>query len=415
MFVRRNSTLFPHEVTIEDCREAIKGVPGFKETRTGDHICFNYNFCWKETFPNPLSVVDHKVAFYLKVRRECRGIIFDAQTGKVLARKFHKFFNINELDETHEDKIDLNQPHVILEKLDGCLVAPMLVDDEVSFGTKSGLTDISKRIESNFLPRCGIKYKEFCDKWLRDYYTPMFEWCSMEQQIVVQYPNDILILTGIRNNLTGEYVGYDEMVAAAQEFNIPVAKALARVEAGHRSVADLLQFVKQRELEEGFVLRFHDGNMYKMKTEWYVQKHRQQGEHFGDTGNWQEKNVWGMVVDKTLDDVLASLQPGERNTVARKFQEDLWIGLDATAKAIYQDMLSYTSENTPKKDFVKSIQQRQDLDQARKPIYLRLFDMPNLTEDDVLQEICKVVKKLVAKKTTMETARTFAPNARFEL
>jgi hypothetical protein len=33
-------------------------------------------------------------------RRECRGIIFHAETGALLARRYHKFFNVNELDET---------------------------------------------------------------------------------------------------------------------------------------------------------------------------------------------------------------------------------------------------------------------------------------------------------------------------
>lgn len=37
----------------------------------------------------------------------------------MLARRLHKFFNINEMDETTEENIDLTQPHYILEKADG--------------------------------------------------------------------------------------------------------------------------------------------------------------------------------------------------------------------------------------------------------------------------------------------------------
>lgn len=37
----------------------------------------------------------------------------------MLARRLHKFFNINEMDETAENKIDLSKPHYILEKADG--------------------------------------------------------------------------------------------------------------------------------------------------------------------------------------------------------------------------------------------------------------------------------------------------------
>lgn len=53
--------------------------------------------------------------------RECRGLIFCAETHKVISRRLHKFFNIGELPETQAELIDITRPHIILEKMDGYL------------------------------------------------------------------------------------------------------------------------------------------------------------------------------------------------------------------------------------------------------------------------------------------------------
>lgn len=43
----------------------------------------------------------------LAVRRECRGLLLHPVTGQVLARRFHKFFNVNELEETTGDRLQV--------------------------------------------------------------------------------------------------------------------------------------------------------------------------------------------------------------------------------------------------------------------------------------------------------------------
>lgn len=53
------------------------------------------------------------------MNRECRGIIFHKETGNLVARRLHKFFNINEMDETKAERIDLSKPHILLTKADG--------------------------------------------------------------------------------------------------------------------------------------------------------------------------------------------------------------------------------------------------------------------------------------------------------
>lgn len=72
--------LFPRNMTLTEAREAIKDAPGFRETKKGDVILFNYDFAFKGSFPDPASEADPKKAYLLKVRRECRGLIFSEST-----------------------------------------------------------------------------------------------------------------------------------------------------------------------------------------------------------------------------------------------------------------------------------------------------------------------------------------------
>lgn len=54
----------------------------------------------------------------LYVKREFCGLIYSKVTKKVIARRYHNFFNIGEKPETHESKVDLSKSHVILVKFE---------------------------------------------------------------------------------------------------------------------------------------------------------------------------------------------------------------------------------------------------------------------------------------------------------
>lgn len=57
------------------------------------------------------------------------------------ARRFHKFFNVNERPDTHESLLDLTQPHRLLVKHDGSLVGPILMKNgSVKFATSERLS-----------------------------------------------------------------------------------------------------------------------------------------------------------------------------------------------------------------------------------------------------------------------------------
>lgn len=65
-------SLFPVDISLEDCREAIRGRTEFVEKQQGNLIIFNYQWCTKRTFPDPNTAPDARTAHLLRVRRECR-------------------------------------------------------------------------------------------------------------------------------------------------------------------------------------------------------------------------------------------------------------------------------------------------------------------------------------------------------
>ena len=82
---------FPHITHIDQVKKAIEGKEEFIIKVDEEHgiAIVNYNVAFEDTFP---PVIDEKTALL----RECRGITFDLETGRVLSRKFHKFFNLDE-------------------------------------------------------------------------------------------------------------------------------------------------------------------------------------------------------------------------------------------------------------------------------------------------------------------------------
>ena len=226
------------------------------------YTVINYVVQMSDTF---MPVVDEATA----ILRELRGLIFDNETGKVIARRYHKFFNVNEKEETQVGLIDFTQSHVILEKLDGSMITPIPVNGEIRWGTKMGTTDVAKPVEEFVAARS--EYAALAKGCIAVDDTPIFEWCSRQQTIVIDYPEDMLVLTAIRDNVTGQYYSYDSMVEYGKAYGIPVVKAYAGTAANMQELID-----KTGPLVgcEGFVVRFDNGMMLKVKAEDYLRKHR---------------------------------------------------------------------------------------------------------------------------------------------
>ena len=197
------------------------------------------------------------------VRRECRGMIFDAD-GYIRRRPFHKFFNLSEVRETSYkrvmDRILRGEEHWITEKLDGSMIAPFTLNGDIVLGTKAGVTEISESI-----PWSCISSESAL--WIRSNVfqsrTPIFEFVSPDNRIVIEYDKPRLVYLAMRDNHTGEYIEPDE----------PYPGPVVHPYQGQHSFDTYVKKVSGEQGREGDVLTFRDGMRVKIKCAWYVNLH----------------------------------------------------------------------------------------------------------------------------------------------
>lgn len=280
---------FPYITNIHDILPSIENTEEFKVIKKEHYQVINYNFQHTDTFNQP----DTK---YLDpIRCECRGLIFDNH-GRLIRRAYHKFFNANEKPSTNLLDIDWTQPYVVLEKLDGSMITPMRVENHIRLTTKLGVTDVSLEAEAWAAGRDN--YNSFIDLMMTHRCIPIFEWTSRSNRVVLDYKQDNLVLTAIRGLYDGQYYSYKDMVEMANAYSIPSVKPL------YDGVGDVNSFVeelKERDDIEGVVIRFNNGHMIKMKTDWYVLLHRTKDQIY------KESNIIRLILDDKLDDLMPIL------------------------------------------------------------------------------------------------------------
>jgi RNA ligase len=317
------TSLFPVNITLAEARAAVAGRIDFRETSEHDYVSFIYFLGMApDLFPDPNTAPDAATKRMWQIRRECRGIIFH-KDGFILSRRFQKFFNIGELPETQPDLITIHPPFVLLEKLDGSMIAPFLVEGTLRYCTKSGYTDSSKIVET-FVNKHAqdIPYTPFCTEAIQFGFTPIFEWCSPTGRIVLEYKEETLHLLALRHMVTGRYVPFDTVSALAKSRGIPMVQKWplnslgiteneANVELSGQNLLAVNAKIQAQVGVEGFVLQQADGVMYKIKTAWYFQLHRstQFLKYYG------EKHIWEAILKGTVDDVKAWLPVPVRDAI----------------------------------------------------------------------------------------------------
>lgn len=254
----------------------------------GDHIIINYAVAFADTFCPVTTLGD-------AIRRECRGLIFRASDGLIIRRPYHKFFNVGEKEETDPKIIDeLMNDAVSLEKLDGSMIAPYPVaDGTLRWGTKMGDTDVAKMVLP-FLAK-NPNYVQFAQVCVEGGFTPIFEFCSRQQRIVVDYEVERLVLTAVRAMESGIYIGYDGLIGLGEAWDIDVVQPLV--------------FDKDALGVEGVVIRLKDGHMAKMKADSYMRIHKAKDKIT------VEKNAVDAILNNEIDDLLPELGQEDRDRV----------------------------------------------------------------------------------------------------
>jgi RNA ligase len=405
--------MYPHNLTLDETRavvrehNALHDMKLFIEADRGDHIIFNYLISTPMTFPAFTGdpVLDRKYA----ILRECRGITFDTVTGRCIARKFQKFFNANQIPETQVGTIDFTRPHNVMNKLDGSMITPFKATgwNTHRWGTKMGITDVAAPVEAHV--DANPTYRELAILCDAVGITPIFEWTSRQQRIVIDYPEDRLVLLHLRNIATGEYVDRATVNKIAADYGIPVVET---IEATIDDIDAFIAMTRGLKNLEGYVIQFTDGGPYgtvemlKIKADEYCLLHNTK-----ETLNL-EKNALALVLDESLDDVLPQMDEGDRSAVTR-YLDDVMLSVKAVAATV--EMLADNILGALDRDGVTDARERKKqyaaavagLDYSVYPVFyknmlFRAFDRETV---NMVTEVINLIKKNTHTGSQVESIR----------
>jgi len=315
--------IFPVINSIGDVLPAISEAKEFFVAKREGYIAIDYHYRSEDTF-GKLPGASEQEAKLFRLRRECRGIKFDAKTGEIICRPYHKFFNLGELGEFQPHEIDWRDTHHVLEKLDGSMISPARVAGKIRYMTRISDRDVAAQAAEFASNHASIAYERFVSRMLDDGLTPIFEWCSRRQRIVIDYPEDRLVLTGLRRMSDGGYVPFQEMGELAAQSGVPVVSDIGGVLDNTPAFLALARGLTE---SEGYVVRFGDGQMVKLKAEAYVMRHSA----LSDLAS--EKRIMKIVLGN-LDDDFAQLLDASRRAKLETYAKALRAAVSALAKDI---------------------------------------------------------------------------------
>ena len=281
--------------TLSQAIVAVANKPEFSVKERGDYVVIDYNVNNKETFVGKDSEESNILV-------NLRGTAFDKESGKIIRLGYVKFFNYGEFPE--KDKtLSWDTPHTITQKLDGSLIFPIYTKSGTVLGTRAGVTDVSKLVDKwlGENPELKEMYDELIDVCKYENVTPLFEFCSRKNRIVLDYPETQLVLTGMRRITDGTMLSHDVLIYLGNLYGIPVVEkhepiTCSTFDSFHSKVTNF-------ENDEGVVVLFDDGHMVKIKSSDYCLKHK------AIDGLKFEKDLFLMALQGKLDDVVPLLSP----------------------------------------------------------------------------------------------------------
>lgn len=226
---------------------------------------------------------------------EARGITFVG--NEIACRPLHKFFNVNERANTQLNVLPWNTVSRVMIKEDGSIVNPLMIDGLIKMKSKKSFGSDTAIRATKYL-HTQANYVEFVKYCFESKWTPTFEYIDLKNQIVLTYAKENLILTHVRENESGRYLNSDEIHKVAKWFDVEVVKELPLTDF---NIQDYLVLAETLEGIEGWVFQFADGNMVKLKTKWYCDRHHV-------LTYLRERDIAELALNEQLDDLKSTLQ-----------------------------------------------------------------------------------------------------------
>lgn len=300
---------------------------------------FEDGLLYKQSHPTlPLTIWNYteKVQYeglWDEVTLQCRGLITENTTGRVLVRPFKKFFNYEEV--VDKNAIPLKGDYVyVQEKMDGSLGILFYYEGEWIMATRGSFASEQAIRGMEILKR---KYSVFDRSWLQEY-AYLVEIIYPENRIVVDYGKEkITFLSVVLNEGFTGWKPTDEtelhwtMSCSIFAANGIKKSDIVKTEQHFNFSDELYKSLKEKNEnnKEGFVLRFFPGNFrMKIKFEDYVRLHKIMT-NISTTAVWEVLSNGG-----TMDDLLKDV-PDEFYDKIREYENEL-VGQHGTLLNEYQ-------------------------------------------------------------------------------
>jgi RNA ligase len=222
-----------------------------------------------------------------------------------VGRPLHKFFNVNEREETLLQNLDWSKVVRVMDKRDGSMIHSVCTMDGIFLKSKKSFeSDVAKAADSWMRSPQGKNVFQMVNHLTAFNKTCIFEWTAPSARIVLFYPEAELQLLHARDNLTGKYMSKEELHGWAKEFGVKVVEEVDLskygVDVSKMDFKAAEHLHKTVEGVEGWVFQFEDGNMVKLKTDWYIKRHHAMT-------FVRERDIAQLVLDEGLDDMKAML------------------------------------------------------------------------------------------------------------
>ncbi len=225
-------------------------------------------------------------AFYDKVWDEqttkARGLYLDTMKGKVVARAYDKFFNINERPETKFDMLQykLQFPVTAYVKENGFLgiVSYNEYEDDLFIASKSTIdSQFAQWFEEMLYEKVSSENIERMKEYIKkNDVSFVFECVDMKNDphIIEYSESELFLLDIVRNDMEFSKYEYDEMVDIANQLGL-IHKEKAFEIASWQEFFDWYYDILEEDYEyngrkiEGFVIEDIVGYMTKLKLAYY--------------------------------------------------------------------------------------------------------------------------------------------------
>lgn len=144
------------------------------------------------------------------------------------------------------------------------------------------------------------------------------------------------------------------VIEKIREFNIPVVDTILPF----TKIESLVEFTRNLENAEGFVVAFEDGHRVKIKADQYVRIHKCVERIVFD------RNIVNLIINEEVDDVLPMLPRVQADRV-RDFETRFWEAFKAKEEALMLSYLNATTQygNDRKRialEFIPTLERKED-------------------------------------------------------